>query len=206
MISNPAFQVNRFRIRRIIICIWLFDPTFLTFGAKVCEAQHGSVEGHPGDVEILLAGNSKFVSSSWGDGSGSAWMKRRIRIKVRKWIDTGSKSKWPSGSASGWGEVRSLSWLTNSALTYEPKCGGRGRVAGSQLVPGLRIGIRTGSGFNRVSGSGYRRAKMTHRSRIFFFKFMFWSVGWPLLRAEGFFCNLDVLYGGPGICTLNCSF
>ncbi len=25
---------------------------------------------------------------------------------------------------------------------------------------------------------------------------MFWSVGWPLLRAEGFFCNLDVLYGG----------
>ncbi len=25
-----------------------------------------------------------------------------------------------------------LSWLTNSALAYEPKCGGRGRVAGSQ--------------------------------------------------------------------------
>jgi hypothetical protein len=28
---------------------------------------------------------------------------------------------------------------------------------------------------------------------------MFFSVGWPLLRAEGFFCNLDVLYGGLGI-------
>ncbi len=27
----------------------------------------------------------------------------------------------------------------------------------------------------------------------------FLSVGWPLLRAEGFFCNLDVLYGGLGI-------
>ncbi len=25
------------------------------------------------------------------------------------------------------------------------------------------------------------------------------SVGWPLLRAEGFFCNLDILYGGLGI-------
>jgi hypothetical protein len=25
------------------------------------------------------------------------------------------------------------------------------------------------------------------------------SVGWPLLRAEGFFCNLYVLYGGLGI-------
>ena len=34
--------------------------------------------------------------------------------------------------------------------------------------------------------------------------FMFWSVGWPLLRAEGFFCNLDILYGGLGIG--NCSF
>jgi len=28
---------------------------------------------------------------------------------------------------------------------------------------------------------------------------MFWSVGWPLLWAAGFFCNLDILYGGVGI-------
>jgi hypothetical protein len=27
---------------------------------------------------------------------------------------------------------------------------------------------------------------------------MFLSVGWPLLRAEGFFFNFDVLYGGLG--------
>ncbi len=27
---------------------------------------------------------------------------------------------------------------------------------------------------------------------------MFWSVGWPLLRAQGFFYNLDILYGGLG--------
>jgi hypothetical protein len=47
--------------------------------------------------------------------------------------------------------------------------------------------------------SGSRRAKMTHKSRNFFEKFMFLIVGWPLLRAEGFFCNLDVLYGGLGI-------
>jgi hypothetical protein len=25
------------------------------------------------------------------------------------------------------------------------------------------------------------------------------SVGWPLLRTEGFFYNLDILYGGLGI-------
>ncbi len=28
---------------------------------------------------------------------------------------------------------------------------------------------------------------------------MFWSVGWPLLWAAGFFCNLDILYRGLGI-------
>jgi|LakMenE01Jun11ns_1017448.scaffolds.fasta_scaffold9762832_1 hypothetical protein len=28
---------------------------------------------------------------------------------------------------------------------------------------------------------------------------MFWSVGWRFLRDEGFFCNLDILYGGLGI-------
>jgi hypothetical protein len=28
---------------------------------------------------------------------------------------------------------------------------------------------------------------------------MFLSVGWPLLRAKGFICNLDLLYGGLGI-------
>ncbi len=28
---------------------------------------------------------------------------------------------------------------------------------------------------------------------------MFWSVGWPLLWAAGFFCNLDIVYGGLGI-------
>jgi hypothetical protein len=27
-----------------------------------------------------------------------------------------------------------LSWLTNSVLVYEPKCGGRGEMAGSQPV------------------------------------------------------------------------
>jgi hypothetical protein len=41
------------------------------------------------------------------------------------------------------------------------------------------------------SESGSRRAKITHKSRKKFKNF--------LLRAEGFFSNLDVLYGGIGI-------
>ncbi len=45
------------------------------------------------------------------------------------------------------------------------------------------------------SESGSGRAKITHKSRIFF-KVHVLKVGWPLLRAEGFFCNLDVHYGG----------
>ncbi len=50
------------------------------------------------------------------------------------------------------------------------------------------------------SGSGSRRAKMTHkRRRKKFRNFMFWSAGCSLLRAEGFFCHLNVFYGGLGI-------
>ncbi len=49
----------------------------------------------------------------------------------------------------------------------------------------------SGSGFNQVSesGSGSSRAKMNA---------MVCSSGCFLLRAEGFSCSLDVLYGGLG--------
>ncbi len=40
---------------------------------------------------------------------------------------------------------------------------------------------------------------MTHKSRKKLVKLYVVSVGWPLLRAEGFFYNLDILYGGLGI-------
>jgi hypothetical protein len=49
------------------------------------------------------------------------------------------------------------------------------------------------------SGSGSRKAKMTNNSRKKLKNFMFCSVGCSLLRAESFFCNLDVLYGDLGI-------
>jgi hypothetical protein len=44
------------------------------------------------------------------------------------------------------------------------------------------------------SESGSKRAKMTHKSRKKIRNLMFLSAGCSLLRAEGFFCNLDVLY------------
>ncbi len=40
---------------------------------------------------------------------------------------------------------------------------------------------------------------MTHKDRKKSRNFMFWNAGCSLLRDEGFFCCLDVLYGGPGI-------
>jgi hypothetical protein len=46
-----------------------------------------------------------------------------------------------------------------------------GNELGLLLQAGLRI--RIGSGFNLVSGSGSRRAKMTHKRRKNFSKFMF---------------------------------
>jgi hypothetical protein len=55
------------------------------------------------------------------------------------------------------------------------------------LQSGLRIRIRIQEGKNDPF-------KVEN-----FLKFMFLSVGWPLLRSEGFFLNLDVLYEGLGI-------
>jgi hypothetical protein len=49
------------------------------------------------------------------------------------------------------------------------------------------------------SGSGSRRIKMTRKSRKKLRNFMFSSAGCFLLRAEGFFCSLNVLSGGLGI-------
>jgi hypothetical protein len=42
------------------------------------------------------------------------------------------------------------------------------------------------------SGSGSRRAKVTQKVEQKFKNLMFLRVGCSLLRAEGFFCDLDV--------------
>jgi hypothetical protein len=39
------------------------------------------------------------------------------------------------------------------------------QINNGSVTPGLRIGIRIGSVFNRVRGSGSRRETMTHKSR-----------------------------------------
>ncbi len=52
------------------------------------------------------------------------------------------------------------------------------------------------------SGSGSRRAKWPMKIEKKFRNVMFWSSECSLLRAEGFSCSLDVLYGGLGISKL----
>ncbi len=72
------------------------------------------------------------------------------------------------------------SWSENKYCAGQ----GFGSGSGSGSVFGIRIRIRIQEGKNDP-----QKEK----------KFMFWSVGWPLLWAAGFFCNLDILYGGLGI-------
>jgi hypothetical protein len=52
------------------------------------------------------------------------------------------------------------------------------------------------------SGSGSRRAKITHKNRKKLRNVKFWSAGCSLLRAKGSSFSLDVLYGGLGISKL----
>jgi hypothetical protein len=51
-------------------------------------------------------------------------------------------------------------------------------------------------------GSESRTAKMIHKNRKKVNKFPFLSAEYSLMRAEGFFSSLDVLYGGLGISKL----
>jgi hypothetical protein len=63
----------------------------------------------------------------------------------------------------------------------------------SQSLPCKNIKvISSGSGFFQVSvsGSGSRKAKMTHKYRKKLRIFMFWSAGCSPLRAEGFSCTV----------------
>jgi hypothetical protein len=50
-------------------------------------------------------------------------------------------------------------------------------------------------------GSGSRRAKITPKN-IKKYRIFILSTGCSLLRADGFFCSLVVLYGGLGISKL----
>jgi hypothetical protein len=52
------------------------------------------------------------------------------------------------------------------------------------------------SQFGSKSGSGSKRAKMAQKEKKPVDKFIFCSAGCSPLRAEGFPCSLDVLYGG----------
>ncbi len=51
-------------------------------------------------------------------------------------------------------------------------------------------------------GAESSRTTRTHKNRKKFRNFFFWSAGCSLLRGEGFWCCLDVLYGGLGISKL----
>ncbi len=75
----------------------------------------------------------------------------------------------------------------------------------NRIMAVFRIRIQIGSGFNQVSWSGSwfgiriwipNPGGRTPKNK------MFWSAGSSLLRAEGFSCSLDVLYGGLGISKL----
>ncbi len=73
---------------------------------------------------------------------------------------------------------------------------GFGFGSGSQLDPDSIGSVDP----DPYSESGSRRAKiMTNKRRKNLRNFMFSSDGCSLLRAEVFFCNLDVFYGGLGI-------
>ncbi len=86
-------------------------------------------------------------------------------------------------------------WLSIPSLT---------RVFGSVSDP-YWIRIKSGLDPYPDPDSESRRAKLPRKVEKLR-NFMFWSAGCSLLRAEGFFCSLEVLSGGLRDRYLNCSF
>ncbi len=92
--------------------------------------------------------------------------------------------------------------LLNAVFWIRIRIGfGINRVSGSVSGSGIRnpdpeFGIRIR---NSESGSGSRRAKKKLQKQNKFKKFHVWSAGCSHFRAEGFFCSLEILYGGLGI-------
>jgi hypothetical protein len=78
---------------------------------------------------------------------------------------------------------------------YFPQCFGSGSILFPILIPDSIRSVDP----DPYSESGSRRAKMTQKSRKKLRNSMFWN-------AEGFYCNLEVLYGGPGIVSVNSCF
>ncbi len=115
-----------------------------------------------------------YVANHWSLLYSTAYI-----INKSGWLFQARCAPWPARCPPG------KSWRPASPAAYWPHRQGCGSVSVS--------------GFSRVSGSGSgsRREKMTHKSRKKFNSSCF-EVLDGLLRAEGFFCNLDVLYGGIG--------
>jgi hypothetical protein len=92
-------------------------------------------------------------------------------------------------------KIQACLWILKISTAYQNQCCGSGSISGFNGVPGF------------VSGSGFasririQEGKNSPEKQQI--NFIFSSAGNSLLRAEGFPCSLDVLYGGL---ESNCNF
>jgi hypothetical protein len=82
---------------------------------------------------------------------------------------------------------------------YSTFCQGCGSGSGSVLDPYSIGSLDPDPDPYSESGSGSRRAKMSHKSRKKLVKVHVLKCWMASLRAEDFFYNLDIRYGGLGI-------
>ncbi len=138
------------------------------------------------------------------------------------WPQAERSGSWPRSkersTRSSWGKSTRAGRVGERALPAGGGGGGGGapgcpppeysRLSSEKRIcifSGFRIRIRIGLRFRQVSWSGsvfgirIQEGKNDRQKWKILWNFMFWRAGCSLLRAEGFFCNLEVLYGGLGI-------
>ncbi len=148
---------------------------------------------------------------------GIVWMQIRIWIRLSILMRSGSGSG-PTPGFTHLGKSDEKIWLQSTAMlvyiilsfssaTYQ-LFGQLNTKFLEKIVLWIRIRIRIRSGLDPDSVvfpesiSGSRRAKMAQKNRKELLNFIFWRAGCSPLRAKGFSCSLDVLYGCLGIIKL----
>ncbi len=154
---------------------WWKDPDPDPRGTKTC-GSHGSKSLFKFRFCRHHRGTSKpYAKSSLQDRNSSIWKRPFSGDAGVAGRGRGGGQEASSGFLSGsvhlsqcWAGRCRLSWLINSALVFEPKCGGRGGVAGSQpmstavhhgdgaqinfgdLTPSVTYGVEDPGGLSRI--------------------------------------------------------
>jgi hypothetical protein len=194
--SSVKIKLMRYHTGTILLMNWLTERGYRMFSCYMMR----EIVGKP----VFRIRISTGSGLNWVGGSG-------IRIWKAKWLTKMEKDSFKFWRVSFF-QLKNICFWSSKSLVwiririqiiyFYNRCrGSRSALIQIRIDP-IDFGLLDPDpGTHWECGSGSRRAKKTHNYRKLR-DFVFWSAGFSLLRIKGFFCSLDVLFGGLEICKL----